>query len=694
MKTLHFKAFISYSHQDESWARWLQKALESYRVPKHLVGSQGQFGAIPPRLSPVFRDREDLSSSADLSSKIRAELEASETLLVICSPAAVRSKWVNEEIRFFHGLGREDRIFALIVDGDPQSRDPAQQCFPPALAEKPDGSRHEPLAADARKYADGRRLAKLKLVAGVLGIRLDELRRRDSQRRRRNWMVSAVAMALFIGLTASLAITAISSKKMVALQRTNTEELLSYMLGDLKSLDPIVGLEVIDQNDEHVRDLLQNLGFQQMDNEQLVATALAWRDEGQVLHVRAQLDDAMALFQKSRAAFMELYQREEGSKRAMFELGQAEFYVGYIYMDKGELDQAQASFTRYGAITRRLVNADPNNAEMVMELSYTLTNLSALERARRNPDIDKSLQLSQSAMQYNQIALVLDPQNSVYRQELSKSLAFLADAWRESCDLGKAYEFRQQNVALSRQLAQEAPQDDRRQLELAYALSGLATVQQQISLTEQAQQGLKESEQLLRQQLRKDAENRVVSWQLLLRKQRLAWLHASTGDIEQAWDESKALVLEFASAFDEGRKSDFQAAAEFAEFGINHAVLAHQMGDSIAAAAGLQRALDSLTELVREKPQNRASRYQLARAAFEQWLRTDQLPSPEVSTLLADYLAQPERARSCDDASLAARLAMMRGDKALAASYTSYLLNKGFFDPEFIGFCKEQGLCE
>jgi hypothetical protein len=194
--------------------------------------------------------------------------------------------------------------------------------------------------------------------------------------------------------------------------------------------------------------------------------------------------------------------------------------------------------------------------------------------------------------------------------------------------------------------------------------------------------------------LRKDAENRVVSWQLLLRKQRLMWLHASMGDIEKAWDESKALALEFASAFDEGRKSDFQAATDFAEFGINHAVLAHQMGDSIAAATELQRALNRLTELVREKPQNRASRYQLARAAFEQWLQTDQLPSTEVSTLLADYLAQPERVRSCDDASLAARLAMMRGDRTLAASYTSYLLNKGFFDPGFIGFCKQQGMCE
>ena len=119
MKTLHYKAFISYSHQDEAWARWLQGSLENYRVPKRLVGSTGSFGVIPSRLLPIFRDREDLSSAADLSSKIRDELAASETLVLICSPASAQSRWVNEEVRYFRQLGREDRILALIVDGDP-----------------------------------------------------------------------------------------------------------------------------------------------------------------------------------------------------------------------------------------------------------------------------------------------------------------------------------------------------------------------------------------------------------------------------------------------------------------------------------------------------------------------------------------------------------------------------------------------
>ena len=36
-----YRAFISYSHSDEKWAAWLHKALETYRVPRHIVGEPG-----------------------------------------------------------------------------------------------------------------------------------------------------------------------------------------------------------------------------------------------------------------------------------------------------------------------------------------------------------------------------------------------------------------------------------------------------------------------------------------------------------------------------------------------------------------------------------------------------------------------------------------------------------------------------
>ena len=66
MTDAKYKAFISYSHDDNKWADWLHRSLESYRPPKRLVGEVTEHGTIPKRLAPIFRDRDELPSATDL----------------------------------------------------------------------------------------------------------------------------------------------------------------------------------------------------------------------------------------------------------------------------------------------------------------------------------------------------------------------------------------------------------------------------------------------------------------------------------------------------------------------------------------------------------------------------------------------------------------------------------------------------
>lgn len=87
-----YRAFISYSHSDEKWAKWLHRTLETYPVPKRLVGTETAFGAIPERLAPVFRDREELATFTDLGATLTAALQHSAIQLVICSPKAATSR--------------------------------------------------------------------------------------------------------------------------------------------------------------------------------------------------------------------------------------------------------------------------------------------------------------------------------------------------------------------------------------------------------------------------------------------------------------------------------------------------------------------------------------------------------------------------------------------------------------------------
>ncbi len=171
-----YRAFLSSSHTDRKSAEWLHQRLDRYNVDESLVGQQTPYGRVPNRLRPVFRDREGLSAGPSLSSQIDEALTTSSALIVICSPSAVRSQHVQQEIKTFKRRGSNDRVFCFIVDGVPH--DPHRNCLPAPLltrfdpAGDPAGQDCDPLAADARPDGDGRELALSKIISGLLGVPL------------------------------------------------------------------------------------------------------------------------------------------------------------------------------------------------------------------------------------------------------------------------------------------------------------------------------------------------------------------------------------------------------------------------------------------------------------------------------------------------------------------------------------------
>jgi len=236
---LKYRAFISYSHKDEKFGKWLHKALERYRVPKRLAAEDSYKGEIPRRIFPVFRDRDELPVSVDLNKNIEEALNQSEFLIVICSPNSAKSRWVNEEIRQFKAMGRENKILALIIDGEPNASQKAgfsadEECFPPALKFNVNeqgeltNRRVEPIAGDARKIGDGKKDAFLKIIAGLLGVSFGQLRQREIRRRRRRNFIISASTILLISVLLVLTITAsqqrnraITAEREAIVQRDN-----------------------------------------------------------------------------------------------------------------------------------------------------------------------------------------------------------------------------------------------------------------------------------------------------------------------------------------------------------------------------------------------------------------------------------------------------------------------------------------
>ena len=202
MAEMTYDAFISYSHKDMRWGRWVQEHLERYRLPKDL---QPDSGAARKSLR-VFRDQTDLAG-VELQASLQRELEASRCLIVICSPNSAVSPWVNEEIRYFKSLGRADSIIPFIVDGEPESSDPRIECYPEELR---NDENHHFLGANIREI--GKYKALLKVISVCLDVRFDRLANREQQQRRRNLLLAGgtlfVVVSLFVGLLWSNMLTA------------------------------------------------------------------------------------------------------------------------------------------------------------------------------------------------------------------------------------------------------------------------------------------------------------------------------------------------------------------------------------------------------------------------------------------------------------------------------------------------------
>lgn len=120
-------AFISYKSEDVEWAIWVQHELEHYHLPALYNGRED----VRQDLRPVFRDIDELSAG-NLPEQIKQALVNSQNLIVICSPQAAESPWVNQEVETFISLGRIDRIFPFIVEGNSP-----KEFFPPSLLNLP-----------------------------------------------------------------------------------------------------------------------------------------------------------------------------------------------------------------------------------------------------------------------------------------------------------------------------------------------------------------------------------------------------------------------------------------------------------------------------------------------------------------------------------------------------------------------------
>lgn len=384
-------AFLSYSHDDRRAADRLHRALETYRLPRRLVGRTTSSCVVPERLFPVFRDREELTASAGIGGAVEAALAASRALVVLCSPAAASSHWVDAEVRRFVELHPRAPVLCVLLDGEPLS---GRECLPPVLRERfLSGSGMDdaaPVAVDLRSHGDGWRLGLQKLVAGLAGVPLDQLVQRDAHRRHRRmgWLAAAsLALALAFGTMAIFAMRArddaLVARNDAQRRQAQAEDLLGFMLGDLRGkLEKVGRLDLLDSVGEKAMAY-----FGSLDPRDLNDRTLAWQEQsltqiGQVRLDQARYPQALVAFEQAYARSSALAQRHPHDGDLLFDRGQAEYWIGYVYWQRRDLDRAQQWLARYRDTCRAVYAIDPGRTEWLHEYAYGDANLATLELER------------------------------------------------------------------------------------------------------------------------------------------------------------------------------------------------------------------------------------------------------------------------------------------------------------------------
>ena len=544
MTEYRYKAFISYSHADERAGQWLHDALETYKTPGNLVGKATHAGPIPKRLTPIFRDQDDLPAAGNLNDTIIDALKNSQFLVVLASPNAVRSKWVQEEIKSFKQFHGPDRVLAIIIDGEPFASDNpgvdnSLECFPEPLRfnQENNGPKlpAEPLAADARVQNDknaihyaksGKKAAITKLAAGLIGVPLDDLVQREAQRNARRLQL-ITGVSVFAGLVfGGLALFAFDQRAVAENERNEAEiqrslaekktaeaeGLIDFMITDLrKGVEEEVGrLDALEPLGGKALEYYADQDVETLDADALGRRSRALHFAGEIERQKNNLETALSTYQQAAETTAQLLAQDPQNPERVFEHAQSVFYVGHIHRQRGNIQAAEIQMREYLALAESLNKIEPGKTRSIKELYYANNNLGVMKRDAGEYDLAVSF-FQQSADARKKL-MTENPEDDGLAFSYATALTWQATTETDLGNFTKAATLFSEEIEIYNNLLEKLPQNYRYLSARAIATRRLSNALYWTGNTEQALSEIRQADRQAQQILQRDPAN--TSWQL------------------------------------------------------------------------------------------------------------------------------------------------------------------------------------
>lgn len=166
-----YAAYIAFVSGDNTIAQWLQRRIEGYRIPSHLIGHKTPIGILVDRIGKIFYDNKDRQADGSLSEIRKSAIRESSAMIVVASEAAATSAELNEEIKQFLKVGSARRIYVLLTGADRHKDE--QELLPPVLRGK-----RVPIV-DGRSDSDNYYAETVELIAYLLGLDTGLLKSRE-----------------------------------------------------------------------------------------------------------------------------------------------------------------------------------------------------------------------------------------------------------------------------------------------------------------------------------------------------------------------------------------------------------------------------------------------------------------------------------------------------------------------------------
>lgn len=249
---------------------------------------------------------------------------------------------------------------------------------------------------------------------------------------------------------------AMASEAEAVRRRAQAEELINFMVGDLrKKLEPVGRLDILDDVAERALAYSSSLDPDKLSPEEMLRNAKALHQLVQVRIAQGRLDEALDAGNRASRLTDAAAKRDARSADVQFGMAMSHFWILNVYRLRAELPQALNHAEAYRSITAKLAAAHPENREYQSERQYGEEAVAAVLEAQGN--LARAAEVYASSLTERRARLAADPANAGYRADLALYLNKLGFVRQRLGDLSGARKCFEEEHAIYRALSSADP---------------------------------------------------------------------------------------------------------------------------------------------------------------------------------------------------------------------------------------------